>query len=327
MNRRQFITLLGGAAAVWPIAARAQQPAMPVIGFLSSFSSDSNVRFIAAFRRGLNESGYIEGRNVALGFRWADNFYDRLPILAAELVALGSNVIVAAGGGVAALAARNVTSTIPILFINGNDPVKLGLVASLSRPGGNLTGVSFFGNELGSKRLELLREIMANDGNVGYLFNPNNPNASIDTPEMEAAARRLGTMLLVLPARTQSEIDAAFDIMVQRRTKAVLIASDPFFLTCRDQLIKLAIQHTIAGSYAQREFIEAGGLVSYGTSLPAAYHQIGVYASRILAGAKAAELPVIQPTKFDLAINMKAARALGIEVSPTLLARADEVIE
>ena len=327
MRRREFILLLGGAAAAWPLAAHAQQPARPLVGFLSSFSSDANVRFIAAFRRGLNETGYIEGRNVILEFRWADNLYDRLPRLATELVAAGPSVIVAAGGAVAALAAKTATSAIPVLFVNGNDPVKLGLVASLSRPGGNLTGVSFFGNELGSKRLELLREMMPSNGDIGYLFNPNNPNSAIDTPETEAAARRLGTMLLVLPARTHSEIDAAFDVMVQRRIQAVLVASDPFFLTRRDQLIKLAIQHSIAGSYAQREFIEAGGLVSYGTSLPAAYHQIGIYAARILAGAKPGDLPVVQPTKFDLVINMKAARALGIEVSPTFLARADEVIE
>ena len=326
MRRREFISGLGGAAA-WPLTLRAQPAARPIIGFLSSFPSDANVRFIASFRRGLNEAGYIEGRNLIIEFRWADNSYDRLPRLATELIAVGSSVIVAAGGAVVALVAKAATSSIPVLFVNGNDPVKLGLVASLSRPGGNLTGVSFFGNELGSKRLELLREMMPSNANIGYLFNPNNPNSAIDTPETEAAARRLGTMLLVLPARTNSEIDAAFDVMVQRRTRAVVVASDPFFLTCRDQLSKLAIQHSIAGSYAQREFVEAGGLVSYGTSLPTAYHQIGIYAARILAGAKPGDLPVVQPTSFDLVINMKAARALGIEVSPTLLARADEVIE
>jgi putative tryptophan/tyrosine transport system substrate-binding protein len=327
MKRREFISLLGGAAAAWPLAAGAQQPAIPVIGVLDARSSGTIENSLRAFRQGLKDTGYVEGENVALEYRWADNQMDRLATLAAELVRRRPTVI-AASGPVTVFAAKAATATIPTVFIINEDPVRLGLVASLARPGGNLTGINLFNAEITAKRLDLLRELVPGAARVGVLVNPTNATTTESTlRDVVVAARATGLQIKVLNASTSREIEAAFASFMRERSDVLFIASDPYYHSRRAQLVVLAARHTIPATYAQREFTEAGGLMSYGTNIADAYRQIGVYAGRILKGANPADLPVVQASKFELVINLPTARALGLEVPPMLLARADEVIE
>ena len=325
LRRRQFITLRGGAAA-WQLAAHAQQPTVPVIGFLNSASLADRTDLMAAFHEGLKESGFVAGRNVAIEQRWADYHYDRLPELAADLVH-HQVAVMFAGSFPAVLAAKTATTTIPIVFTTGGDPVKDGLVASLSRPGGNVTGVTLFFGELVAKRFELLRELVPGALVIAALLNPNNPNAEARSRELQAAARTIGQQLRVFPASNENEIDSSFAGLVRDGTRALLIADDPFLESQRARLIALTARHSIPAIYDSRPYATAGGLASYGTSFGDSYRQAGSYVGKILAGAKPADLPVLQPTKFELVINLRTAKALGLEIPPTLLARADEVIE
>ena len=330
MKRRDFILLIGGSAAALasPRAARAQQLPMPVIGFLSTASPDGYTERLRAFRLGLKDTGFVEGENVAIEYHWAENQSDRLAALTAELVRRRVAVIATTGGQASALAAKAATATIPIVFIVPEDPVRLGLVASLARPGGNLTGINLFIGELASKRLELLRELVPAATRVAVLVNPVNAAITETTlRDVEPAARAMGLQLQFFNASTSREIDAAFASFVRERPDALFLASDPYFVTRRVQLANLASHHSIPATYAVREIAEAGGLMSYGTSLTDALRQLGVYAGRILKGGKPADMPVVQATKFDMVINLQTASMLGITVPPSLLARADEVIE
>jgi ABC-type uncharacterized transport system substrate-binding protein len=327
MRRRQLITLLGGAAA-WPPAARAQQQAMPVVGVLHTQSPEGFIEPMRAFRQGLKDVGYAEGENIAIEYRWADNQSDRLPALAADLVRRRVAVIAATGGHLSALAAKAATTTTPIVFSVGDDPVRTGLVASLARPGGNLTGVTVFGVELAAKRVDLLRELVGRVDRVAALVNPANvPATEVTLRDIETAARGLGLQYRVVNADTPREIDAAFASIGDERPDALFVADTPFFRVRRVQLTQLATLHRLPAVYGQRDFAEVGGLMSYGASLSEAYRQVGVYVGRILKGAKPSELPVVQATKLELVTNHQNARMLGLTVPPTLLARADEVIE
>jgi putative ABC transport system substrate-binding protein len=327
MIRREFIMLLGGAAAAWPLAARAQQPAaIPVIGFLRSTSIERAAQLVAAFRQGLKESGYIEGQNVAIEYRSAEGQYDRLPALAEDLVRRQVAVIVATGGDAPALAAKAATSTIPIVF-TGEDPIRAGLVASLSHPGGNLTGVNLLTSETGSKRLGLLRELVPKAATIAVLINPKTPGVERHLPDVQSAARTLGLQIRALNVTNESEIDAAFGALARERPDALLVNPDPFMNSRREQVVTLANHYRLPALYEWREFVEAGGLMSYGPSHTEPYRLIGTYTGRILKGAKPAELPVVQSTKFELVINLKTAKALGLTVPNTVLIAADEVIE
>jgi putative ABC transport system substrate-binding protein len=326
MRRREFISLLGGAAAAWPLAARAQQPAMPVIGFLSGTSPET--ARLRAFRQGLKDAGFIEGENVAIEYRWADDQTDRLPALAAELAQRRVAVIAAIGGIPSALAAKAATTTIPIVFLVGVDPVRLGLVSNLPRPGGNLTGINVINSELASKRLELLRALVPGAIRIGVLVDPTNASGTDATlRDVGAAARTMGLQIQVLNASTSLELDAAFATLVRERSAALIVGSTPFFFDRRVQLALLAARHAAPAIYQDRHHAEVGGLISYGASLGDAYRHVGVYAGRILKGAKPADLPVVQPTRFELVINVSTARMLGLTVPDALLATADEVIE
>jgi putative tryptophan/tyrosine transport system substrate-binding protein len=328
LKRREFITLVGGAAAGWPIAASAQQPAMPVVGFLHSASAAAFAASLAAFRNGLSETGYVEGQNVAIEYRWAEGQNDRLPALAAELVRRRVAVIVTPGSTAATLAAKAATATIPIVFIIGADPVKIGLVASLNRPGGNATGINDFGVEIGAKRLGLLHELLPGAAHFGVLVNPDNPFITESfVTEMQTAASAIGRQIEVVTASTNGDIDTAFAMLVRKQVDALLTGPDTLFVTRRVQLITLAVRHALPALYHRRELAEAGGLMSYGSDLPDQYRQTGVYVGRILKGEKPAEMPVQLPTRFEFVINLQTAKTLGIEIPATLLARADEVIE
>jgi putative ABC transport system substrate-binding protein len=325
MRRREFITGLAGAAAAWPLAARAQQ--MPVVGFLSIASAASFAHLVAGFRRGLLEAGFVEGRNVVVEYRWAEGSYDRLPALAADLVLRQVAVIVTSGGDNPSFAAKAATATIPIVFNIGSDPVKIGLVASLARPGGNATGVNIFTAELSEKRFGLLNDTIPAASSIAVLVNPNFPPAIANAREAEAVARGMGKDVVIFNAGRESEIDAAFARMAQLRPDALLVAADPFFNSRREQIVALAAGHAIPAIYEWREFTEAGGLMSYGTSLVEAYRLQGIYTGRILKGEKPADLPVVQLSKFELVINLKTAKTLGLAIPPGVLAIADEVIE
>ena len=327
MRRREFITLLGSAAAFWPLAAHGQQSAMPVIGFLSGTTSAPFAHLVAAYREGLREMGYVEGRNLAIEFRWAEGQYNRLPEMAADLVRRHVTVITTSGGDPAAFAAKAATTTIPIVFTAGTDPVKLGLVASLSRPGGNATGVHILTAMMEGKRQGLLRELVPTVTRIAVLLNPTYPSTGAQLKEVEEAARTLGLQTQVLHASNELDLDTTFATLPQLRVGALQVCADPFFNSRRDQIVALAARYAIPAVYEQREFAVVGGLASYGTSLTDAYRQLGIYTGRILKGDKPADLPVMQSTKYEFVINLKTAKALGLEISPTLSARADEVIE
>jgi putative ABC transport system substrate-binding protein len=326
IRRRDFITLLGGAAA-WPLAVRAQQAVIPVVGFLSGRSPADSVAEIGGFHRGLAETGFIEGKNVAIEFRWADGHYDRLPALASELVGERVAVIAAVGGGASGLAARAATASVPIVFASGGDAVKIGLVTSLNRPGGNVTGVNIIFGALGAKRLELLHDLVPAAGAIGMLVNPNYPSAPIEVQDVEAAARRLGLRMHIFNARTERDIEPAFSDFAEKRVMGLLVADDPFFQGQRLRIVGMAGRRGLPAIYFSRDFVDAGGLMSYGPNLVDAYRMVGVYCGRILKGDKPADLPVVQPTRFELVINLKSVKELALDVPPTLLAIADEVIE
>jgi putative tryptophan/tyrosine transport system substrate-binding protein len=325
MKRREFITLLGGAAATWPVVAPAQQPAMPVIGFLRSTSLAFSVPMVAAFRQGLTAAGFNEGQNVAIEYRFADNQLGRLPGLVAELISLPVAVIVANVN--AALAAKAATTAVPIVFATGSDPVVDGLVASLNRPGGNVTGVSFVSGLLGAKRLDMLRQLIPAAATMAMLVGTDTLEARIERRDVELAAQALGQQLIIAPVSSEGEFDGAFTSIVGRGAKALLVGTGPFLTSNRERVVALAAHHAMPAVYALREFVVVGGLMSYGASIAEAYRQAGFYAGRVLKGEKPADLPVMQSTKFELVINLKTAKALGLDVPATLLARADEVIE
>ena len=324
MRRRNFIVLLSGAALSWPAAARAQQ-GMPVIGFLHSGLPQVNSGIVEAFRQGLRETGYVENKNLKIEFRWAEDHNDRLPSLAAELVR--RPVAVIAANSVAAVATKAETATIPIVFQSGIDPVVSGLVASLGHPGGNTTGVSFFASTLEVKKLEVLHELLPQGAVIAVLVNPNNPQAGTQADELQAAAGTLRRPLAILKPGSEGDLEAAFAALTQQGAKGIVIIGDPFFNSRRKQLIALAARHAIPAIYSNRENVDEGGLISYGASLPEAYREVGIYTGRVLKGAKPADLPVLQPTKFEMVINLRAAKALGLELPPALLDRADKVIE
>jgi putative ABC transport system substrate-binding protein len=326
MKRRKFISLLGGVAA-WPVAAQAQQPAMPVIGFLSGASSWEFAHVADAFRLSLADTGFVEGRNVLIEYRWAEGHYDRVPKLVDDLIRRGVAVIVATGGVSSVLAAKAATTSIPIVFANGSDPVKFGVVERINRPGGNVTGATFFNNALGPKRLQVLRDVAPKAAVIGLLVNPINPNTEFDFHEIDIAARSLGIRILRVNAGSEREFDRAFATMAEQGVGALVVNADAFFYARRDQLIELATRLAVPAIYEQREFATGGGLMSYGASIAEAYRKAGIYTGRILRGEAPGDLPIQQATRFELVINLKTAKALGLEVPPTLLALADEVIE
>jgi len=327
MKRREFITLLGSTVAAWPLAARAQQPTMPVIGFLSGTSSKGYAPYLAAFREGLREGGFVEGQNVTIEYRWADDHYERLPELAADLVTRRVALIAAAGGSPAALAAKSATTTIPIVFQIGVDPVKAGLVSSLNQPGGNITGFANLALEVGPKRLELLHRLVPNATNIAVLVNPARSNVEAETRDMQSAANKLGLQLNVLYASTERDFDKVFATSVQLRAGGVVISGDPFFNTRSEELAAMAIHYMVPAIYQFHEFAAAGGLVSYGSSIKNTHREAGIYTARILKGEKPADLPVQEPSKVELIINLKTAKTLGLEIPPSILTSADEVIE
>jgi putative ABC transport system substrate-binding protein len=327
MRRREFITLLGGTAATWRLAASAQQPSMPVVGFIHSASPDYFAQFAGAWRDGLKETGYIEGSNVAIEYRWAEGHYDRLPALVADLIDRHVAVIFAGGGTDPAKAAKVATTKIPIVFVSAADPVRTGLVMSLSRPGGNVTGVSLLASVLDAKKLDLLHQLVPRASMIAALINPNYPEAKSQSDEFRAAASRLGVRAIVLSAGTEADIDAVLAALDQQHVDALDVDNDPFYGAQRDKLVALAAHHSMPAIYFQKEFVKSGGLISYGPNFADGYRQAGVYVGRVLKGEKPADLPIVQPTKFELAINLKTAKALRIIVPATLLALADEVIE
>jgi putative ABC transport system substrate-binding protein len=327
MRRREFITLLGGAPVIWPLAARAQQPAMPVIGYLSARSPDDTAHLVAAFHRGLGEQGFVEGQNVTIEYRWALGQYDRLPAMVTELVRRPVTVLTATGGEPAALAAKAATSTIPIVFTVGGDPVKQGLVASYNRPGGNATGVSLLTSPLEPKRLGLLRELVPQATTIGVLLNPNLPQSGSQLSDVQEAARTINLQIRVLRASTDREIESAFETIATQRIRALAVTADPFFDTRREKLVALAARNAVPTMYHFREYVLAGGLVSYGIDASDGYRLVGVYTGRVLKGVKPEELPIMQATKFQLVFNLKTAKALGIKISDNLLSLADEVVE
>ena len=326
IGRREFITLLGGAVATWPPGAHAQQP-MPIIGFLSSRSPGESEGVVAAFRKGLQEAGFAEGQNLAIAFRWAEGRYERLPGLAAELTGLRVALIFAAGGPPSAFAAKAASTTIPIVFSAVGDPVEIGLVRSLNEPGGNITGIAVFNATLAAKRIELIKQLMPGASVIGYLLNPSDQQSETESKGAMEAARTLGIELKVLNARSESDLDAALATVPKPSAGALVVSGEPVFDSLRERIVALCARHGIGAAYAWREYVLAGGLVSYGTNLPDSYRQAGIYAGRILKGEKPASLPVVQPSKFELVINLKTAKALDIRVPASLLAIADEVIE
>ncbi len=327
LKRREFITLLGGAAAGWPVAVRGQQAAVPVIGFLNSGKPEAFAHFVTAFRQGLKEAGFIEGQNVTIEYRWAEGQYDQLPAMAADLVRRKVAVISAAGGALPTLAAKAATSTIPIVFEVGDDPIKAGLVDNLNRPGGNVTGASFFGNELGAKRLALLRELLSASTPAAVLVNPSGSTAAAHLSEVENAAREVGQKLVVLNASDARGLDEAFAAFTQSGAKALIVNADPVFFSQRDQIVAHVERLSVPAIYYAREFTFAGGLMSYGTNIAETMRESGVYVGKLLKGARVSDLPVLLPTRYELVINVKTAKALGLTIPPTLLALADEVIE
>ena len=327
MRRREFITLLGGTVAAWPLAARAQQQGMPVIGFLSSNRANANPQVMVAFLEGLSAAGFEDGKNVAIEYRWADAHLERVPALAFDLIRRRVDVLFTSGGDVPILVAKGATTTIPIVFITASDPVAMGFVASLNRPGGNVTGVTFIANELGPKRVELVRELLPKAAVVGFILNPNIPTAELDAAGMETAARGLGLKTHVLHAIRDQEIEAVFAKFAELKIDALLVIPDPSFQSRRDLFARLAARFAVPTIYYSREYVAAGGLVSYGASFTGAFRQAGNYVGRVLRGAKPTDMPVWQPTKFELAINLKTAKALGLAVPDKLLVAADEVIE
>jgi putative ABC transport system substrate-binding protein len=326
VRRREFITLLGGAAA-WPVASGAQQPVMPVIGWLSPTGADDGANFVTPFRKGLDETGFVEGQNLAIDYRWAAGQFDRLPALAADLVRRQVAVIAAVNGNVSALAAKTATTSIPIVFGIGGDPVALGLVASFNRPGGNITGVSWQSIELEAKRLGLLHELVPGVSVIAYLMNPDNPAADSQSKDVQSAARTLGLQVHILSASAESSIEVAFGTLVQQRAGALLVGAGPLVSSRRKQIVELAARHSVPTVYSTRSSVTVGGLMSYSPSVVDAHRQVGIYTGKILKGAKPADLPIMQTTKFEFVINLATAKALGLQFPPSLLARADEVIE